>query len=102
MPRWIGVGCSNGCAELNDINNGALSTIRVVTCLNEHGWPEVVAAAMRMAKGDNHRVDNFHAGGIASAVDLQSGELGPASNMGMDARAGWLDRHPDSGGQITG
>lgn len=90
------------CEELGELNNGALSTIRVVTCLDERDHPEVVAAAMRMAVGDNHRVDNFHAGGIASAVDLQSGALGPASNMGMDARLGWLDRHPDSRGRITG
>jgi hypothetical protein len=95
QPRLV------NCAELGDLNNGALSTVRVLTCLNEEGWPEIVAAAMRMAIGDNHRVDNFHAGGIASAVDLGSGELGPASDMGMKAGRGWLDRHPDSGGRIA-
>ena len=57
---------------------------------------------MRMAVGGNHRVDNFHAGGIAAPVDLQSGKLGLASNMGMDVRLGWLDRHPDTGAQIHG
>jgi len=96
QPRMV------NCEEISDLNNGALSTVRVVTCLNERGWPEVVAAAMRMAVGDNHRVDNFHAGGIASAVDLQSARLGPASDMGIDSCRGWLDRHPDSGGRITG
>jgi hypothetical protein len=90
------------CDELSDINNGALSTVRIVTCLDEAHRPEVVAAAMRMAVGGNNRVDNFHAGGIAAPVDLQSGKLGPASNMGMDVRLGWLDRHPDSGAQIHG
>jgi len=90
------------CAELSAINNGALSTLRIVTCLDERRRPEVVAAVMRMAIGDNHRVDNFHAGGIAAAVDLDHGALGPASDLGMDARLGWVDRHPDSGAQITG
>jgi len=90
------------CSELAPLNNDALSTVRIVTCLNERGRPEVVAAAMRMAIGDNHRVDNFHAGGIAAAVDLRSGELGPASNLGMDARLGWVERHPNSDATIRG
>jgi hypothetical protein len=96
QPRLI------NCEELSDLNNGALSTIRIVTCLDERDRPEVIAAAMRMAIGANHRVDNFHAGGIAASVDLVSGELGQASNMGMDVRLGWLDRHPNSGAQIRG
>jgi hypothetical protein len=101
MPRIVQPRLVN-CDELKGINNDALSTVRIVTCLDESGRPEIVGAAVRMAIGDNHRVDNFHAGGIASAVDLDTGELGPASDMGMDARLGWLDRHPDGGGTITG
>ena len=57
---------------------------------------------MRMAIGDNRTVDNLHAGGIAAAVDLDGGTLGPASNLGADSRLGWLDRHPDTGAAITG
>ena len=90
------------CAELDGLNNGALSTYRIVTCLDERGRPEVVAAVMRMAIGDNDRVDNIHSGGIAAAVDLVSGELGPASNLGMDARLGWVEKHPGTGAQIRG
>ena len=88
--------------DLAPLNNGALSTVRVLTCLNEQGEPEVVGAAMRMAIGANHVVDNLHAGGIATAVDLETGTLGAASNLGADARLGWMDRHPVSGAQITG
>jgi hypothetical protein len=90
------------CSELDDINNDALSTIRVVTCLNEDGLPEVVAGVMRMAVGDNHRVDNFHAGGIAAGIDLDSGRLDSASDLGTDSRLGWVDRHPNSGAPIRG
>lgn len=90
------------CAGLRDLNNDALSTVRIVTCLDEKDRAEVVAGVMRMAVGDNHKVDNFHAGGIAAAVDLPSGELGSASDLGMDARMGWVERHPDSGAQIRG
>jgi len=89
-------------AQLDGLNNDALSTVRVLTCLNEKGNPEIVGAAMRMAIGGNHIVDNLHAGGIAAAVDLESGTLGRASNLGADCRLGWIDRHPVSGAPITG
>ena len=87
---------------LQQLNNGALSTVRVLTCLNEAGKPELVGAAMRMAIGSNRTVDNLHAGGIACAVDLETGALGPASNIGADSRLGWLGRHPGTGAEIEG
>jgi hypothetical protein len=89
-------------AVLEPLNNGALSTVRVLTCLNERGEPELVGAAMRMAIGSNHVVDNLHAGGIATAVDLETGVLGPASNLGADSALGWMDHHPVSGAPING
>jgi hypothetical protein len=87
---------------LNSLNNGALSTIRVLTCLDERGAPELIGAALRMAIGGNRVVDNLHAGGIAAAIDLESGMLGSASNLGADSAVGWLDRHPDTGALISG
>jgi len=90
------------CADLADVNNGALSTVRVLTCLDEQDRPEIVGAVMRMAVGKNHRVDNIHAGGIAARVDLPTGKLGLASNLGTDASLGWVESHPDGGGPIRG
>jgi hypothetical protein len=88
--------------SIADLSNGALSTVRVLSCLNELGVPEIVAASFRMAIGRNTTVDNIHAGGIAAAVDIEAGTLGPASNLGDDAALGWLDCHPDTGGKIVG
>lgn len=88
--------------SIADLSNGALCTVRAVTCLDERRRPELVAAVLRMAIGANRTVDNIHAGGIAAAIDLGSGELGPASDLGMDASLGWLDQHPDTGGRISG
>jgi hypothetical protein len=87
---------------LDALNNSALSTVRVVTFLDEAGEPEVVGAAMRMAMGSNKVVDNMHSGGVVAAADLNNGTLGPASNLGANARLGWIERHPDSGAPITG
>jgi len=89
-------------AELADLNNGALATVRALTCLDETGEPELVGAVLRMAIGGNHVVDNLHAGGIAAGIDLETGLVGPATNLGSDVRLGWLDRHPTTGAAITG
>ena len=88
--------------ELADVTNGALPTVRVVTCLNESGAPEVIGAVFRMSVGANATVDNLHAGGIAAAVVLDTGQLSRATNLGSDARLGWVVVHPDSGAPIEG
>jgi hypothetical protein len=88
--------------ELADLSNGALATVRIVTCRNEHGAFEATNAVFRMAQGRNHVVDNFHAGGLAASVDLASGTLGRATDLGLSPHAGWRRRHPDSGAPIAG
>ncbi len=85
---------------LSDLNLGALNTVRVLTIMNESGEAEVTHAVLRMASSANVVVDNFHAGGIAAKIDLQSGRLGQASNMGLTADSQWWDAHPVTGGQI--
>jgi hypothetical protein len=86
--------------DLADLNNGALATVRIITVRDEVGGFEATDAVFRMAIGRNHTVDNFHAGGIAAAVDIKTGALGPASNLGTDARVGWHGTHPTTGAHI--
>ena len=88
--------------ELAEITTGALPTVRVVTCLDEHGKPEVVAAMFRSSIGRNVTVDNMHAGGMGALVDIDTGTLGRASNLGGDSRLGWFSAHPDTGAPIEG
>jgi hypothetical protein len=88
--------------DLQDLSNGALSTVRLLTCVNERGEPEATNAVFRMAVGRNSLVDNFHAGGIAAAIDMATGTLGHATDLGMRAERGWCDRHPGSGAVIAG
>jgi hypothetical protein len=87
---------------MSDLSNGALNTIRIISCLDEQGQPEIIAAVLRMAVGDNVTVDNVHAGGLAAAVNIEQGRLSQATDMGVDSRLGWIDSHPDTGGRITG
>jgi hypothetical protein len=83
--------------EIAEITTGALPTCRVLTCLDEDGAPEVVAAMFRSSIGINVTVDNMHAGGMGALIDIHTGTLGPASNLG-----GWFSTHPDTGKLIEG
>lgn len=86
---------------LDDISNGALATVRLLTCRNEHGRAEATNAAFRMAIG-NSVVDNFHQGGLATAVDMETGVIGIASDIGIRPDVGWRDTHPVSGARFSG
>jgi len=88
--------------DIRDLSNGALMTVRILTFLNETGTHEATHAGLRMAVGANRLVDNFHAGGIAAAIDMISGRLGPASDIGLRPDIGWCTHHPDTGGVIEG
>lgn len=87
---------------LLSLTAGALPTLRVLTCYNADGEPEVMAAMMRTSFGKNRTVDNLHAGGIGALVDISSGTLSKASNLGSDARLGWFSVHPDTAAPIEG
>ena len=88
--------------SMESLSNGALNTVRMISCLNEREQPELIGAVLRMAVRKNVTTDNVHAGGIAAAIDLEQGRLNQATHMGIDARRGWIDRHPDTGALITG
>jgi hypothetical protein len=87
---------------LAGINMDALSTARVVTATGIEGRGRVISAALRVpSKADSH-IDNFHAGGIAAAIDLETGRLGKATDLGVRRESRWHSVHPVTGGQIEG
>jgi hypothetical protein len=88
--------------DLADVNLGALSTLRMVTALDEQERPELIGAVLRMPSRADSPVDNFHAGGIAAPVDVATGRLGAASDMGLKPTTRWHDVHPVTGGRIDG
>jgi hypothetical protein len=90
--------------DIADLSNGALATVRAVTCRNERDEFEVTNASLRMAQGRTSIVDNFHAGGIVAKIDIRTGVVGPATDgaMALGPGRGWCDTHPDTGGRIAG
>lgn len=91
-----------GESSLADLTPGALSTVRVVTCLDEDGQPEATHAVFRMASNADVVVDNFHSGGVAASVDLATGTLGMATDLGLRADSRWWSTHPTTGAPILG
>lgn len=87
---------------LSEINMGTLSTVRVVTATETDGRGRVIAAALRVPSKAGATVDNFHAGGIAAAVDLETGRLGKATDLGIRRDTRWHAVHPVNGAPIEG
>ena len=81
------------------LSGGALVTTRVMTVLDEAGHPEVTHATFRMSVGKSV-VDNLHRGGIGSAVDVRTGELGRGTHL--QPAAEWVSQHPNTRAQILG
>jgi hypothetical protein len=90
-------------AALRDLSAGALCTVRMMSIRNEAGAQEVTNASLRMAVDPAASVDNFHAGGIAAPIDIATGRMGQACDLGRAASVPvWHSRHPLTGGQIEG
>lgn len=85
--------------ELADLGGGALTTVRIITILNEAGRAEATDASFRVPVG-NAVVDNMHRGGVAAAVDLPTGRVGRA--IALSSESDWLEKHPESGASIAG
>lgn len=72
---------------------GSLNTVRVVTLTDKNGKTEVLAALLRMGNGRGI-VDNFHAGGIAVPIDINTGRL---KESGFTSDTQNIKIHPYSG-----
>lgn len=59
--------------ELNRLCSASCNTIRIMT-FNNHGVAEILWAGLRIGNGIAN-VDNFHAGGMATEIDLKTGIL---------------------------
>ena len=59
--------------KLNELCPTSCNTIRIIT-FNNNGKPEILWAGLRIGNGVN-AVDNFHAGGMACEIDLETGKL---------------------------
>lgn len=77
--------------KINEICSNSVNTIRIMT-FGYNGKSEILFACMRFGNGEAE-VDNFHKGGMAVLVDIDTGKLvGKAFNKKLD----YFDNHPVS------
>lgn len=83
--------------DLNKLCKASVNTIRIMT-FNDHGTPHILWAGLRIGNGINS-VDNFHAGGMASVIDLKTGKL---VNPAIDKDLNEYTVHPKTKTKIVG
>jgi hypothetical protein len=90
-------------AYARSIHPGSLNTIRLLTIRPGSGEQAFVAAAIHRFGGvATGPVDNFSAGGLVAEVDLESGRMSEAAQIGMGNTLLFRPDHPDSGVRIEG
>lgn len=89
-------------AAMSAIWPDALNTMRVLTVRAPDGRPFVARAVHRFGSTHTPRVDNWSAGGLSAAIDLETGKLGRAAAFPRSGPVIWHDCHPDSQDAITG
>ena len=70
--------------QLNILNPNCINTVRVAT-YTDRDDVHIVLATIRSARDDSV-VDNYHAGGICMAVDLETGKICSNGHRRADAR----------------
>lgn len=82
---------------LNKLCPASVNTIRIMT-FNDHNKPTILWAGLRIGNGINS-VDNFHAGGMSSEIDIDTGVL---INNALDKDLIEYDKHPVTKTKIKG
>lgn len=83
--------------DMNALCPASVNTARVMT-FNDHGKPEILWMGLRVGNGVN-AVDNFHAQGMAVAVDQSTGKL---MGNGYDKDGRVFPVHPTTGVAFDG
>ncbi|MBE6625242.1 MAG: hypothetical protein E7622_06320 [Ruminococcaceae bacterium] len=60
--------------EMSLLNESSVNSVRVYTVLDSKGEPHILSISIRVGAADSC-VDNYHSGGVAYPVDIQSGMI---------------------------
>ncbi len=89
-------------AGLAPLTNGALSTMRIVTCVSPSGSIDLMPAVIRCPTG-KAVIDNLAQGGLGAPIDLKTGAIsGPSVKKDKTLGVVSIERHPDSGQEFRG
>lgn len=80
--------------SISELNPSCLNTVRVVTVIDKFNEVNILAAAMRL--GVDNDIDNFHAGGIAVNIDIETGCLDGEGFKLSPSDPWWFVKHPST------
>lgn len=83
----------NNVPALSVINPSSLNTVRIVTATDKNRQPTILSAILRMGVG-NTIIDNLCTGGIACAIDIETGCL---TGFAKDVHGNKYLEHPTTG-----
>jgi len=83
--------------EVNEIYNGSINTVRIVTILNDDNVPHVICAYFRI--GNGKYVDNFNSGGMVAPVNEETGVV---LDKAIDKNKNLYEFHPATKALIKG
>lgn len=84
---------------LDAISPNSLATLRLVTLLDPHGYPYLLACAFRTATNAESVVDNLSVGGMVAHVDQATGII---ASPGIDLKLTTYLTHPLTGQMLLG
>ena len=87
---------------LDDISNGALATVRLLTCRNEQGRAEATNAAFRMAIGGIRLSTISTRAGLPPQSIWRPARSASPRTSGIRPEVGWRETHPVSGARFAG
>lgn len=90
----------NQCDDMACYHPSSVNTIRIVTYF-ENNKLSIVFAILRIGTG-NSSVDNTSSGGIAAAIDIETGRVISDGLVKMDKKLASYSKHPDTNIQING
>ncbi len=103
LDRYMVTDFARQAAYAREIFPGSANSIRVLTMPDADRRPFIASAAHRFgAERSQGPVDSWSRGGLSAAIDIETGELGPAVTSLEYSYMERHDRHPDTGIQITG
>jgi hypothetical protein len=88
--------------DLANLAKDSLLTVRVITCINEQGKPEVCLAMLRLLSILEPDWQHLPDGEYAAPIDLKTGVLGLLTGDAMETSVVRMAMHPVTGVQVEG
>jgi len=89
-------------AYAREIYSHSANSIRMLTMFDDETGEPFLARAVHRFGGGNRMVDNVTQGGVAAIVGPDDDRLGIGVQIDDHGHPQYIERHPDTGAQITG